>query len=152
MRRNRRKIRMPILETARLQLRPFAPEDLVPHHQLVGSDPQVTWHGKVLTLEESRAAWERRIHHWEQHGFGMWAVVEKETGSLLGHTWLQMLEDTGEVELGYYFGRPAWGKGIALAKLGFRHIGEARHYGFDVQYWQIAQADFQVTDAFYAVK
>jgi [ribosomal protein S5]-alanine N-acetyltransferase len=101
------------LETERLRLRPFILEDLAAHHQLVGNDLQVTWHGKALTLEESRAALERRMQHWEQHGFGMWAVVDKKTDNLLGHAGLQMLENTDEVELGYYFGRPAWGKGVA---------------------------------------
>jgi [ribosomal protein S5]-alanine N-acetyltransferase len=73
------------LETARLYLRPFKVNDLLAHHQMIGSDPQVTWHGKALTLEESRAALARRLDHWEQHSFGMWTVVEKETGKLLGH-------------------------------------------------------------------
>ena len=104
---------VPTLETQRLQLRSFSMDDLALHHQLIGSDPQVTWHGKALTLEESEAALKKRIHHWEQHGFGMWAVEEKATGSLLGHAGLQMLEDTDQVELGYYFGRPAWGRGVA---------------------------------------
>ncbi len=101
------------LETARLHLRPLTLDDLMAHHHLVGSDPKVTWHGKALTLEESQADLEHRIHHWDEHGFGMWAVVEKETGNLIGHAGLQMLEHTGEVEVGYYLGRPAWGKGIA---------------------------------------
>jgi RimJ/RimL family protein N-acetyltransferase len=173
------------LEIARLYLRPFTVDDLTAHHQMVGSDPQVIWHGKALTLEESRAARERRMNHREQHGFGMWAVVEKETGNLLGHAGLQMLENTDEVEPGYYFGRPAWGKGIApeagsaclrygfetlalteivavvrpennasqrvLTKLGLHYVRDAHHYGFDVQYWQIARADFQPRDAFYDV-
>jgi ribosomal-protein-alanine N-acetyltransferase len=114
------------LETARLHLRPLTRDDLMAHHHLVGSDPKVTWHGKALTLEESQAALERRIRHWDKHGFGMWAVVEKESGSLLGHAGLQMLEHTGEVEVAYYLGRPAWGKGIAT------EVGAACiRYGFE---------------------
>ena len=73
------------LETARLYLRPFSVDDLMAHHQMIGSDPQVTWHGNALTLEENRAALERRIDHWKQHSFGMGAVVKKETRDLLGH-------------------------------------------------------------------
>lgn len=101
------------LETARLLLRAFRLEDLPIHHRLIGSDPQVTWNGKALTLEESEAALRRRMQHCEEHGFGMWVVEEKASGEMLGHAGLQHLEDTEEVEIGYYFGRPAWGRGIA---------------------------------------
>ena len=101
------------LETARLHLRPLTMEDLNVHHEIVGSDPQVTWNGKALTLDESRASLERKIQHWEEHGFGMWAIVDKQKGNLLGHAGLQRLEDTDQVEIGYYLGRPAWGKGVA---------------------------------------
>ena len=117
------------LETERLFLRPFAWEDLSVHHRLIGSDPQVTWNKKALTLEESEAALKRRMQHWVEHGFGMWVVEEKASGSLLGHAGLQMLEATEDIELGYYFGRPAWGRGIATeagaacVRYGFETLG-----------------------------
>lgn len=117
------------LETARLHLRPLIPTDLWEHHQLIGGDPQVTWHGQALTIEESQAALTRRLGHWQERGFGMWAVIEKEQGALLGHAGLQRLEDTDAVELGYYFARSTWGKGIATeagaacVRFGFETLG-----------------------------
>lgn len=104
---------MPELETTRLHLRPLTLTDLNVHHRIVGNDPQVTFSGEPLTLEQSRSALEKRMRHWEEPGFGMWAVVQKDSGALLVHAGLQLLENTGEVELGYYLGRPAWGQGVA---------------------------------------
>lgn len=161
--------------TARLTLRPLAPDDFEAHYAMVGSDARVTWQREVHSREQALAALQSRIRDWEEHGFGMWAVIERATGHLIGHGGLQHLEQTGAVELGYYLGRPAWGKGYAtelgraaleygfsrlrlpeivavvrhenhasqrvLTKLGFRYSHDARHYGFDVQYWRLPAAD-----------
>lgn len=117
---------IPQIETQRLHLRALRPSDLQAHHAAIGSDPQVTWSGKTVTLEKSRENIENRLKHWETHGFGMWAVVTKEDGTLLGHAGLQQLEDTDEVEIGYYFGQKAWGHGYAT------EAGEAAlRYGFE---------------------
>ena len=113
MKTSKSKAGTPELETARLRLRPFTFEDLNAHHQIIGSDSQVTFSGEPMTLEQSRSALEKRMRHWDEHGFGMWAVVQKDSGTLLGHAGLQTFESTGEVELGYYLGRSAWGQGVA---------------------------------------
>ena len=168
---------MPIVETGRLLLRPLGPGDLDRHHAVVGSDPGVVWDGKARTLDESRAYLEAHARHWEEHGFGMWAAIEKGSGTLLGHAGLQYLEGTDDVQVGYYLGRPAWGSGFAteagtaavryglevfrlphivavvrpenrasqkvLAKAGLRHVGDAPHYGFDVQVWRIDARDYR---------
>lgn len=43
----------------------------------------------------------------------MWAVIERTTQQLLGHGGLQHFKQPGAVELGYYLGEPAWGRGVA---------------------------------------
>ena len=102
------------LETERLTLRQFrVEEDAAAHHRQVGSDPAVTWDGSTWTLDETRERLTRYVQLWRERGFGPWAVVDKASGELLGHAGLQPLEDTGEVELAYYLGRSAWGRGIA---------------------------------------
>ena len=105
--------RFPGLETERLVLRPLRPEDLAEHHARLGADPGVTWHGRARTLEESDAVLRHRVEHWRRHGFGLWAVRDRESGEFLGEAGLQHLEATGEVEVGYYLARAAWGRGVA---------------------------------------
>jgi RimJ/RimL family protein N-acetyltransferase len=101
------------ITTARLHLRRFTVDDLDAHYVMVGSDPQVTWTSQVQSRQQAQAALEGRIRHWEEHGFGMWAIIERATQQLIGHGGLQMLEQSSEVELGYYLGRVAWGRGLA---------------------------------------
>jgi ribosomal-protein-alanine N-acetyltransferase len=118
---------MPVVETARLLLRPLGPGDLERHHAVVGSDPRVTWEGEARTLAESRAYLETHHRHWDEHGFGMWAAIEQVSGAFLGHAGLQYLEDTGDVQVGYYLGQAAWGRGIAT------ETGRAAvRYGFEI--------------------
>ena len=71
----------------------------------VGSDPAVTWQRQAITLDHSRAALANRIRHWGLHGFGIFAVLDKADGRLLGHAGLQHLEDTEDIVLGYYLAR-----------------------------------------------
>ena len=101
------------VETERLLLRPFRPDDAEAHHRQVGSDPAVTWDGRARTPDETRERVDYYLGLWRERGYGPWVVLDKESGELLGHAGLQPLEETGEEQLGYYLGRAAWGRGIA---------------------------------------
>ncbi len=105
----------PEVETARLLLRPFLPSDLEPFYAL-RADPEVMRYigaGAPQTREQSDAWQERNARRWRGEGFGMWAVVEKGGGGLIGWCGLGRLEDTEEVEVGYGLARRAWGRGLA---------------------------------------
>ena len=57
------------------------------------------------------------IHHWEKHGFGLWAAVELASERTLGFIglshprWFPALAPA--VEVGWRLRRDAWGKGYA---------------------------------------
>jgi RimJ/RimL family protein N-acetyltransferase len=106
------------LETPRLFLRPFGPEDGPAHAQLYG-DSEVT---RFLprgpfrpreAMERSRGALERFMTHWREHGYGVWAVIDRQTGTLIGQCGLARVSDLGEVELLYALARDRWGQGLA---------------------------------------
>jgi RimJ/RimL family protein N-acetyltransferase len=121
-----------VIETARLRLRPLTAHDLAEVHGVVLGDPAVTWDGRARSVEESREALAAKLHHVEVHGFGMQAVTDREDGAFLGWAGLQHLEGGADVELGYYLGRPAWGRGLAtelaraLVAHGFDELGLER--------------------------
>jgi RimJ/RimL family protein N-acetyltransferase len=94
-------------------LRPLRPDDLQDLHDVVFSDPAVTWDGSAGTLEETRRSLDAKLRHFEEHGFGMMAVVDRGDGALVGYAGLQRMEDGPEVEIGYYLARRAWGRGLA---------------------------------------
>lgn len=111
------------LGTDRVRLRPLRRDDLDDLHAVVLSDPDVTWDGRARSLDESREALERKLGHVEAHGFGFLAAEERDTGAFLGYAGLQHLEEGPDVELGYYLGRRAWGRGLAteIARELMRH-------------------------------
>jgi ribosomal-protein-alanine N-acetyltransferase len=55
----------------------------------------------------------RQIEHWQEHGYGWWAVERLADRQLLGWSGLQYLPDTDEIEIGYLLGKPYWGRGLA---------------------------------------
>ncbi len=115
-----------MIETPRLRLRPLRPDDLRALHATVYGDPAVAWDGRAHTLEEAREALEAKLRHAEEHGFGALAVEDRAQGAFLGWAGLQHLEGGPEVELGYYLGRAAWGRGLAteLARALVAHARE----------------------------
>jgi RimJ/RimL family protein N-acetyltransferase len=104
------------IETARLILRDFKLEDLDDYHQQIYSDPEVTRFlpgGKPRPIDGTKAVLDFSIDHAEQHGFTLWAVLNKMTQQFIGHCGLVYLHESPDVELAYAFGKAFWGKGIA---------------------------------------
>ena len=56
---------------------------------------------------------ERYADVQQRLGFSSWAVVERETGRVIGDAGFGIFEPTGEVELGYTLARDCWGEGYA---------------------------------------
>jgi RimJ/RimL family protein N-acetyltransferase len=109
---------MPTLQTPRLLMRPFACEDAEEHARMYAK-PEVTRFlagGPFLgeaAAQRSRTALELFIRHWEEHGFGVWAVIDPKTGGLIGQCGLKYLPDSHEVEILYALDTPYWGRGVA---------------------------------------
>ena len=106
---------MPLpIETDRLTLRRREPHDADALHALF-SDPEVMrWlPAEVSTsLDETRLRMQRRDELEKRHGYGLWTVVEKESGNIVGCCGLWPVEDKGpEIEIAYHLTRAYWGKG-----------------------------------------
>lgn len=107
-----------MLETDRLILRRWADTDREPFAAM-GRDEEVMRHfPSLLTREESDAMIDHRIDaHFEDHGFGLWALERKADGCFLGFTGLMRVGFAspieGEVEVGWRLARHAWGEGYA---------------------------------------
>jgi RimJ/RimL family protein N-acetyltransferase len=119
------------LETARLRLRMFHPDDLE-ELSAITRDPEVMRHigaGSPLTREETEFNMTRIIETFRRRGFGRWAVVKKETGALAGYCGLSFGDEAVGMELAYLFARSEWGKGLATEsasaclRYGFERLG-----------------------------
>jgi ribosomal-protein-alanine N-acetyltransferase len=107
----------PILETERLFLRRFVPDDLDSLYALY-SDPQVT---KFIpdapgSLQETREELEWHMHgHPKNPELGLWTTIHKGTGDFIGRCGLLpwMLDGREEVEVAFALARSYWGQGLA---------------------------------------
>jgi RimJ/RimL family protein N-acetyltransferase len=105
----------PEVETERLRLRQFRPDDLE-ELAAIRADPVVMrfiGKGTPYSLEDTRWSLERKIKIWEERGFGQWAVTFKDEPQMLGWCGLDLLDTTEEIEVGWGLARPFWGQGIA---------------------------------------
>jgi RimJ/RimL family protein N-acetyltransferase len=104
------------LETPRLIIRTYEPRDAEPWIAMV-NDPEVTRYtppGPPATLETFQASMARRHEMERAHGYAVWAVDAKESGTFVGQCGLYPAEQKGpEVELAYHYSPASWGKGYA---------------------------------------
>ncbi len=106
---------MPELETTRLILRPFVQGDLDALAEMF-ADPEVMRYlpaGQGISRQRTQAALSRYIDSWKTRGYGLRAVLDKDSHQLIGHCGLDQLEHTEEIELAYGFARDFWGQGYA---------------------------------------
>ena len=111
------------LETERLVLRPFTPDDAQAMYQNWASDPQVT---RFLTwpVHESPAATRRLLEDWaasyENDRYYQWAIVLKENGDepIGSISAVEIKDELDLVQFGYCIGRPWWHRGITSEALG----------------------------------
>ena len=79
-------------------------------------DPVVTTHlGGVMTEAQSEGYLTRNLAHWAVHDHGLWIVYERDGHEPIGRALLRHLVVDGidEVETGYAFYEPYWGRGYA---------------------------------------
>jgi RimJ/RimL family protein N-acetyltransferase len=101
--------------SARLRLRPFAPEDVELLRRLHQHPEVAATLGGVRTDEEVRGFARRYVAHWEAHGFGLRVWEDRRTGEPVGRGGLHvlMLDGRPEVEVGWAIVRERWGEGLA---------------------------------------
>jgi ribosomal-protein-alanine N-acetyltransferase len=117
-----------IIETPRLLLRQMQPHDLDALLQIFG-DPQVmAAFGELPFDHHQMNGWlSRNLAHQKEHGYGLFAVVGRASGLLIGDCGLEWIELAGErtAELGYDFRSDVWNQGFATEA-----AGAVRDYAF----------------------
>ncbi|MCA1636491.1 MAG: GNAT family N-acetyltransferase [Acidobacteria bacterium] len=114
-----------ILETQRLILREWRPEDADVLFAMCG-DAETMRHigdGKAWQSVERARVWLGRVSaSYAERGYGPWAVVEKASGRVIGSCGYSFLPKLSEIDFGYVFARPYWGRGFATeaARAAFR--------------------------------
>ena len=148
-----------MITTERLILRRFTADDTEKYADIM-TDPNVYRYlgtGQGMPREQIGRFIDNLNMTWG-YGLGVYAVVEKESGKLIGHCGVRGLP-CGRKEILYAFGENAWGKGYAteaaeavlaehsvrpliavsypenpasigvIKKLGFKYVGQEQMFG-----------------------
>lgn len=104
------------ITTARLMLRQLTQNDY-PALCKILQDAEVMYAYEHAFSDEEVQEWlDRQLTRYEKYGnFGLWAVVLKKTGELIGQCGLTMQECKGKevLEIGYLFQKKFWHQGYA---------------------------------------
>lgn len=104
-----------ILETKRLILRKLMQEDFNDVCKLL-QDPVVMYAYEGAFSEQEVQDWlDKQFRRYIDDGFGLWGVVEKSTGELIGQCGITLQEYNGKrvPEVGYLLRKEFWHKGYA---------------------------------------
>lgn len=128
MKRNGESGRMRI-ETERLILREMTAEDLPALREIL-QDAEVMYAYEHAFSEQEVIQWfENQLRRYRENGFGLWAVVLKSNGKMIGQCGLTYQDFNGRsvVEVGYLFQKAFWHKGYADES-----AQACKRYAFDV--------------------
>ena len=104
-----------ILETTRLFLREFVPQDADALAAVLGDPVAMQYYPAPYDRQGVEEWIERNRSRYQSDGFGLWAMILKDSGALIGDCGctLQEVEGTNHVEVGYHVRRDLWGNGYA---------------------------------------
>lgn len=104
-----------VLETERLVLRKLCKEDQASLNKMLQDAEVMYAYAHAFSDEEAREWLDRQLERYRQYGFGLWAVILKETGGFIGQCGLTMQDCEGRqvLEVGYLFCKEFWHHGYA---------------------------------------
>jgi ribosomal-protein-alanine N-acetyltransferase len=108
-------VTIPTISTPRLLLRSWTLED-APALLQVLQEPDIFRYfppSPPPTLEKTGRYIAHQLAHWQERGYGHWAVATQADGQVVGWNGLEYLPETDETEVAYLLSRQVWGRGLA---------------------------------------
>ena len=122
------------LTTERLTLRPLTLDDIEWFAAMRGDADIMRYIGAngAVPRQVAEERLDRHVACWNERGLGMFGARQHGEEAPVGWAGLQPLEGTDEIEVGYAFAKPWWGRGFAteaataLVRWGFEELGLER--------------------------
>ena len=105
-----------IFETERLYLREMNQSDFDSLCKILQDEETMIAYEGAFSDSEVQEWLDRQISRYQKWGFGLWAVILKQTNEMIGQCGLTMQpwKDKEVFEIGYLFERAYWHKGYAI--------------------------------------
>lgn len=118
-----------ILETERLYLREMTQDDFPSLCNILQDEETMYAYEGAFTDSEAQEWLDRQRARYQKWGFGLWAVILKDNGKMIGQCGLTMQpwKEEEVLEVGYLFERSHWHKGYAMEA-----AMACKQYAFDV--------------------
>lgn len=122
---------IPTLETPRLLLRPWAATDAEVLFDVLQEEGILRYFPNPHAPPRKRvdAYIAHHLAHWQERGYGHWAIVTPQDGQVVGWNGLEFLPDLDETEVAYLLSKRVWGRGYAseaaraAIRFGFETVG-----------------------------
>ena len=104
-----------ILETKRIYLREMTEEDYEDLCDILQDTETMYAYEHGFSDDEVEEWLNKQFYRYKQFGFGLWAVIDKETQCFVGQAGLtiQCVEGKEELEIGYLLKKKYWHRGYA---------------------------------------
>lgn len=118
-----------IFETERLYLREMNQSDFESLCKILQDEETMYAYEGAFSDAEAQDWLDRQISRYQKWGFGLWAVILKETDEMIGQCGLTMQawKEEEVLEIGYLLQRQYWHKGYAIEA-----ARACKQYAFDI--------------------
>lgn len=125
-----------MIETERLILREYVPEDFDALYEIVSDEETMQHYPAPFDAERTRNWIVRNLNNYQKYGFGLWAVVLKQTGEFIGDCGMTIQNIDGELlpEIGYHIHKKYWRQGFGSEAARAVRDWAFRNTDYDVLY------------------
>lgn len=104
-----------VMETERLYLRRLTKEDYNDLCEILQDEKAMYAYEHAFCEEEVLLWLNKQLNRYEELGFGLWAIIDKKSGTFLGQSGLtfQQYNEKQVLEIGYLLKRKYWHNGYA---------------------------------------
>ena len=101
------------IETDRLILREYTMDDYDALYEILSDSETMQHYPRPFDEEMTRHWIQWNLDNYRKYGFGLWAVILKETGEFIGDCGITMQSIDGDIlpEIGYHIHKKYWRRG-----------------------------------------
>lgn len=106
-----------IIETDQLALRELTRNDFQPWHHILSDQQTMQYYPRAFDMDKTKSWIDWNLDNYSRYGFGLWAIILKETNQFIGDCGITMQNIHGDgnlfPEIGFHIDKRFWRKGYA---------------------------------------